>query len=101
MYSSVGYYLWEAVHYTCVLYIIGILLSNVFSRCLFKLYMVFIGFPGCSEIKNPFANAGRCEFNPWVGKIRLRREWQSTPVFLPGKFHGQRRSMGLKELDMT
>ena len=24
-------------------------------------------------------------FNPWVGKIPWRREWQSTPVFLPGK----------------
>ena len=28
-------------------------------------------------------------FNPWVGKIPWRREWQSTPVFLPGEFHGQ------------
>ena len=24
-----------------------------------------------------------------VGKIRWRREWQPTPVFLPGEFHGQ------------
>ena len=22
-------------------------------------------------------------FNPWVGKIPCRREWQPTPVFLP------------------
>ena len=28
----------------------------------------------------------------WVGKIPWRREWQRTPVFLPGKFHAQ--SMG-------
>ena len=27
-------------------------------------------------------------FNPWVGKIPWRREWQVTPVFLPGEFHG-------------
>ena len=26
----------------------------------------------------------------WVGKIFWRRKWQPTPVFLPGKFHGQR-----------
>ena len=26
----------------------------------------------------------------WGGKIPWRRKWQSTPVFLPGKFHGQR-----------
>ena len=31
---------------------------------------------------------GRLEFDPWVGKIPRRREWQPTPVFLPGKFHG-------------
>ena len=28
--------------------------------------------------------------DPWVGKIPWRREQQPTPVFLPGKFHGQR-----------
>ena len=25
-----------------------------------------------------------------VGKLSWRRKWQPTPVFLPGKFHGQR-----------
>ena len=29
-------------------------------------------------------------FNSWVGKIPWSRKWQPTPVFLPGKFHGQR-----------
>ena len=32
----------------------------------------------------------RCGFDPWVGKIPWRRKWQPTPVFLPGKSHGQR-----------
>ena len=27
-------------------------------------------------------------FNPWVGKIPWRRNWQPTPVFLPGELHG-------------
>ena len=27
--------------------------------------------------------------DPWVGKIPQRRKWQPTPVFLPGKSHGQ------------
>ena len=44
-------------------------------------------------------------FNPWVGKIPWRRKWQSTPVFLPGKFHDQRSLAGYrwshKELDTT
>ena len=29
-------------------------------------------------------------FNPLVVKIPWRRKWQPTPVFLPGKSHGQR-----------
>ena len=32
----------------------------------------------------------KCGLNPWVGKIPWRRQWQSTPVFLPGKSHGQK-----------
>ena len=32
----------------------------------------------------------RHEFNPWVGKMPWSRKWQPTPVFLPGKSHGQR-----------
>jgi len=33
-------------------------------------------------------------FNPWVGKILWRRKWQSTPVFLLGKSHGQSSLVG-------
>ena len=33
-------------------------------------------------------------FSPWVRKVPWRRKWQPTPVFLPGKFHGQRRLVG-------
>ena len=36
----------------------------------------------------------RQEFNPWVGKILWSRKWQPTPVFFPGKFHGQRSLAG-------
>ena len=32
----------------------------------------------------------RPRFNPWVRKIRWRRKWQPTPVFLPREFHRQR-----------
>ena len=39
-------------------------------------------------------------------KILWKREWQTTPVLLPGEFHGQRSLMGYspwgrKESDMT
>ena len=36
----------------------------------------------------------RCSFHPWDRKILYSREWQPIPVFLPGKFHGQRRLAG-------
>ena len=36
----------------------------------------------------------RWGFHPWVGKILWRREWQPTPVFLPGESHGQRSLVG-------
>ena len=52
-------------------------------------------------VKNPPAR-----FDPWVRKIPWRREWIPTPVFLPGKVHGQRslvgyRPWGRKESDTT
>ena len=36
----------------------------------------------------------RCTFDPWVRKIPWSRKWQPVPVFLPGKFHGQRSLVG-------
>ena len=65
--------------------------------------------PGALVVKNPSASVGvckRCRFDPWVGKIHWRRKWHPTPVFLPGKFHGQRSPAGyspwgLKESDTT
>ena len=47
-------------------------------------------------VKNPPANArdsrkSRDEGSyAWVRKTPWSRTWQPTPVFLPGKFHGQR-----------
>ena len=48
----------------------------------------------------------RWRFDPWVRKIPWRRKWQLTPVFLPGKFHGQMSLVGCspwgpKESDTT
>ena len=48
-------------------------------------------------VKNPPTNAEknkRSGFDFWVGEIHWRRKWQHTPVFLPGKFHGQRTLVG-------
>ena len=56
--------------------------------------------------KEPACQSRRCGFNPWVGKIPWRRKWKPTPVFLPGKSHGQKSLAGYspwghKESDMT
>ena len=54
-----------------------------------------LGFPGGSEAKSPPASAGDVgSISPWGRKIPWRRKWQPTPVFLPGKFHGQRSLAG-------
>ena len=42
----------------------------------------------------------------WSRKIRWRKEWRPSPVFLPGEFHGQRslvgcRPCGCRESDTT
>ena len=44
-------------------------------------------------VKNLPANAGYARdmgFDPWVRKIPWSRKQQPTPVFLPGKFRGQK-----------
>ena len=52
-------------------------------------------------VKNLPANVGETlGFDPWVRKIPWRRAWQPTPVFLPGKSHGQG-SLAGKESGMT
>ena len=63
-----------------------------------------MGFPGGSDGKVSACNAG--DIALISKKIPWRRKWQPTPVFLPGKSHGQRSltgysPWGLKELDMT
>ena len=58
-------------------------------------------------VKNlPARRQKRHGFDPWARKILWRRAWQPTPVFLPGKSHGQRSLAGyslwdLKESDMA
>jgi len=48
---------------------------------------------GLPPSKESTCNA-RDGFYSWAGKIPWRRKWHLTPVFLPGKFHGQRSLMG-------
>ena len=64
------------------------------------------GSPGGASGKESAYQCRRCKrwgFLSWVRSIPWSRKWQPTPVFLPGKFHGQRslgsyRSWGCKEV---
>ena len=47
-------------------------------------------FPGGSVVNNPPADAGDASSIPGLEG----RKWSPTPVFLPGKPHGQRRLVG-------
>ena len=61
------------------------------------------------QVKNPPANAGNigdAGLIPGSGRSSGGGKWQSTPVFLPEKYHGQRSLEGCipkghKESDMT
>ena len=66
-----------------------------------------MGFPGGTVVKNPPAKAGDSEdaglipglgsnldadlIPGSIGKIPYRKKLQPIPVFLPRKFHGQKR----------
>ena len=67
------------------------------ASIVFLPYGYTLAFPTGSAGKEPTCWCRRCkrqEFDPWVRKIPWRRKWQPTPVFLPGKSHGQRSLAG-------
>ena len=60
-----------------------------------------VHFPGGFPHSSNCLQCRRPGFNPLAGKIPWRREWQLTPVFWPGEFHGLYSPWGHKELDTT
>ena len=65
-----------------------------------------MGLIGASQVallvKNLPVNAGDIRdagLIPGIGKISWRKEWQPTPVFLPGESHGQRSLAGYSSGD--
>ena len=66
--------------------------------CCFSIYLLMVSG------RESACQCRRCGLDPWVWKIPWRRQWQPTPVFLPGKSHGQEEpgrllSTGLQESD--
>ena len=106
--------LWEKISLVCL---VSIQFKEILlDRILFpghpidcwSLYLAnqMLGFPRDAVVKNPPANAGDTGSIPGSGRFPWRRKWQPTPVFLLGKFHGQRSVVGYsprgrKKLDTT
>ena len=82
-------YPWEdrklGVSYSAIL-----LTSFLWFYCLLKEHW---GFPSGSVVKNLLLMQ-EMQVYPWIRNIPWRRNWQPTPVFLPGKSHGQRSLAG-------
>ena len=51
-------------------------------------------FLGGLVVRNPPANAGNVGLTPGSARSPREGKWQSTPVSLPGKSHGQRSLAG-------
>ena len=59
--------------------------------------IILLSFPGGSNGKESAPQCRRhkrCRFDLWVRKIPWSRKAQPAPVFLPGKFHGQKSLVG-------
>ena len=69
-----------------------------------KLYLGKItygmGFPGGSDSKDSICNAGDLGSIPGLEKIPWRREWQPTPVFLPGESPWTEEPGGLESMGL-
>ena len=58
-----------------------------------------VDFPGGTVVKQYACQCRRLKrhgFNPWVGNILWRRDWQPISVFMPEKVHGQRSLEGYR-----
>ena len=70
------------------------------------IWIELLGLPCSSDDKESACNAGDPGLIPGSGRSPGVKEWQPTPVFLPGESHGQKSMVGYspwacKELDTT
>ena len=65
-----------------------------FSLSFFLQIYLLIELPRWLCGKESACQCRRPRFNPWVRKNLWRRKWQPSPVFLPGKSHGERSLVG-------
>ena len=94
--------IFSGVFFCCCCFIISVLVGVIMKwhcNLIMGFSCIFLmtgGFPGGSNSKRICLQCRRSRFDPLVGKIPWKRECLSTPVFLPGEFHGQRSLAGLQ-----
>ena len=91
------------IHHDKGIWILGII-DQSYHECKIQ-KILFSGLPWWLRWSRICLQCGKPGFDPWVGKIPWRREWQPTPVFLPGESFDRGacglQSMGHKESDTT
>ena len=80
------------------------IVENLQIKTMLKIMVFYLikGFPDGSAVKNPPASTGdsrRHRFDRWVRKMPWRKKRQPILVFLSGKSHGQRSTVGYSSFD--
>ena len=82
------------VHFVCVcVFCVYVCVCVCVCVCIYVFFCVH-GKESACQCKSH----RRRGFDPWVGKIPWRMEWQPSPLFLPGKSHRQRSFGGLRSI---
>ena len=71
-------------------------LTGTINTFIYKQRYLACGLPWWLSGKESTCQCKRLRFSPWIQKILQRRKWQPTPVFLPGKSHGERSLEGYR-----
>ena len=93
--QGVTFSLWRVIKKWTNIHFSGVNVSQ--CKNLITSYCWVIKLPrwcSCKQTPCQFRRCKSCGLNPWFRKTPRAREWQPAPVFLPGKFHGQRSLAG-------
>ena len=89
-YALKSWYYFKILYFSLFLSNYSMNISLIVKSLMLLGFAFVFGLPWRLIGKESACQCTRCGFDPWVGKILQRRKWQPTPVFLPGKSHGQR-----------
>ena len=78
--------------HTHMTFVILLKLNNI--TCFIPAIIYYNITPLVAQMVKRLSTMRETGFDPWVRMIPWRRKWQSTPVLLPGKSHGQRSLLG-------